>query len=132
MNQFDNDLYTGSPHSTGSRDGTFNGSADRSLQNSASTRTDPRQRPAIGWSTSFLGAMDRAARVLNVALPAGATDEVEIGLCVRGGEVFLLGRHNVSLPGLKSEIAWSLIDAAHRISDAQAVRRNIIVEINLV
>jgi lipoyl-dependent peroxiredoxin len=132
MTQFDNGLYSGNLQTVGRRDGAFSASDGLSTTGSAGTGANPRRRLTAGWSDSFIGAMARAAGELKIALPAGAADDVEIDLCFRGGELFLLGRHNVSLPGLGSEIAWTLIDAAHQISDAQAAGRNIIVEINLV
>jgi osmotically inducible protein OsmC len=126
MTQFDNSVYIGSINTISRR--VLNGSDGLSEP----SRSNPRQGLAAGWSDAFIDAMARAARRLNVALPAGTSDEVEIDLVFRGGAFFLRGRHNVSLPGLERDVARAVIDVAHQTASDTTATRNIIVEINLI
>lgn len=95
--------------------------------------TNPEQLFAAGWAACFEGAMSRAARDMAVALPARATIDSEVDLR-SGTEGFsLAARLNVSLPGLDTTVARTIIDAAHRSCPySQATRGNIEVEINLI
>jgi osmotically inducible protein OsmC len=131
-------LYTGKTHTTGGREGqsqSSDGRLDIKLSSPGSTGkgTNPEQLFAAGWSACFIGAMGRAAGTQKVALPAGLSVDAEVDLGTAGDAFFLQARLNVSLPGLDSETARSIVDAAHQLCPySKATRGNIGVTINLV
>ena len=132
-------LYTAQTHTTGGRDGGSSKSSDGhldialSVPGTSGNGTNPEQLFAAGWSACFIGAMKIAAGMMKVRFPAdGAVDaEVDLGLTV---DAFSLqARLNVSLPGLDSEVAKALVDAAHQTCPySKATRGNINVEITLI
>jgi len=131
-------LYTGKTHTTGGREGQSQSSDGRldiklSSPGSAGKGTNPEQLFAAGWSACFIGAMGRAAATQKVGLPAGLAVDAEVDLGTAGDAYFLQARLNVSLPGLDSATARSIVDAAHQLCPySKLTRGNINVEINLV
>ena len=74
-----------------------------------------------------------AARKMKMTLPAGTAIDAEVDLCNTDGAYFLQARLNVNLPGLESELAQALVDAAHQMwLYSKATRGNIDVTINVV
>lgn len=130
-------LYTGKVHVTGGRDGAAR-SEDGRLDIKLSTPggpgagTNPEQLLAAGWSACFQGAMAIAAHQQGVILDGVAID-AEIDLNTDGTGYFLAARLNISVPGVESEIARGLIEAAHRTCPySKALEGNIDVAFNLV
>ncbi|MDB5454824.1 MAG: peroxiredoxin, Ohr subfamily [Caulobacter sp.] len=131
-------LYTGKTHTTGGRDGQSR-SADGRLDIKLSSPggpgagANPEQLLAAGWSACFIGAMGLAAGQLKIALPVDLAVDAEVDLVNSDGAYFLQARLNVSLPGLATEVARALTDAAHQTCPySKATRGNIDVVINLV
>lgn len=137
MNTLDKVLYTGKTHTTGGREGhsrSDDGQLDIALSPPGSGRpgSNPEQLFAAGWSACFEGAMGLAARKLRIALPAGTAIDAEVDLGMAGEGYQLQARLNVTLPGLDSQQAQSLIDEAHRTCPySKATRGNIDVQIRL-
>lgn len=130
-------LYTGKTHTTGGRDGeakSSDGRLDIKLSSpAAGAGTNPEQLFAAGWSACFIGAMGIAAAKMKVTLPADLAVDAEVDLGTAGTGYFLQARLNVSLPGLDTDIAQALADAAHQTCPySKATRGNIDVIINLV
>lgn len=138
MNTLDKVLYTGKTHTTGGREGhsrSDDGQLDIALSPPGSGRpgSNPEQLFAAGWSACFEGAMGIAARKLRIALPAGTAIDAEVDLGMVGDGYQLQARLNVTLPGLDSQQAQSLIDEAHRTCPySKSTRGNIDVQIRLV
>ncbi len=131
-------LYTAKTHTTGGREHGVARSSDGHLDITLSTPgtggsgTNPEQLFAAGWSACFEGAMGIAARRMRVDLPADAAIDAEVDLCSEEGAYSLQARLNVSLPGLKPEVAQSLTDAAHQTCPySKAIRGNVNVVINV-
>ena len=131
-------LYTAKVRTTGGREGLSRSSDGRldlrlTPHGGKGDGTNPEQLFAAGWAACFEGAMSRAARDMNVALPARVAIEAEVDLRSDAEGFSLAARLNVSLPGLDAAIARTLIDIAHRTCPyCKAVRGNIEVEVNLV
>jgi Ohr subfamily peroxiredoxin len=139
MTQLEKVLYTGKTHTTsGGRDGTSRSSDGRldiklSSPGTAGTGTNPEQLFAAGWSACFIGAMGLAAARMKVVLPVDLAVDTEIDLRTADGAYFLKARLNVSLPGVKHDVAQALVDAAHDTCPySKATRGNIDVTINIV
>jgi lipoyl-dependent peroxiredoxin len=139
MTQLKKVVYTAKVHTTGGRDGGASRSSDgrldikHSIPGTPGTGTNPEQLFAAGWSACFEGAMGLAARKMKIALPADMAIDAEVDLCLTDGAYSLQARLNVSLPGLKREVAQALADAAHQTCPySRATRGNIDVAINLV
>jgi osmotically inducible protein OsmC len=132
-------LYTAKTHTTGGRENGASRSSDGRLDvklstpGSARIGTNPEQLFAAGWSACFEGAMGLAARKMKIPLPADASIDAEVDLCLTDGAHFLQARLNVSLPGLERDVAQALTEAAHQTCPySKAVRGNVNVEVNLV
>jgi Ohr subfamily peroxiredoxin len=131
MPNIENVLYTGKTHTTGGRDGAARSSDGRldvrlSPPGSAVEGTNPEQLFAAGWSACFIGAMRRAARTLQIELPANLAVDAEVDLGTAGEEYFLQARLLVSLPGLAVDIAQAVVQAAHQLCPySKATRGNI-------
>lgn len=138
MTKIDNILYTGKTHTTGGRDG-FARSDDAQLEvrlsppGSGKPGTNPEQLFAAGWSACFIGAMTKAAGKRQVRLPADTAVDAEVDLGTVDGAFFLQARLAVSLPGLDSELAQSIVDDAHQTCPySKATRGNIDVVLTVV
>lgn len=132
-------LYTAKTHTTGGRQNGASRSSDGHLDIKLSTPgttgggTNPEQLFAAGWSACFEGAMGVEARKMQVTLPPDLTIDAEVDLGTTGGAYFLQARLNVSLPGVKREVAQALVDAAHQTCPySKATRGNIEVQISVV
>lgn len=138
MHSLDTVLYTGKTHVVGGREGharSDDGQLDVALSPPGSGRpgTNPEQLFAAGWSACFEGAMKKAARGLQIALPAGTAIDAEIDLGLAGEDFQLQARLTVSLPGLPREQAQALVEQAHRTCPySRATRGNIGVRIDVV
>lgn len=137
MSKIEKVLYTGKTHTTGGRDGAAQSDDGRldiklSPPGSHGTGTNPEQLFAAGWSACFIGAMGRAAKEKNVALPAGTAVDAEVDLGTGDGGFLLQARLKVSLPNLPRDVAQDLIDAAHQICPYSKMSRgNIEVSVAL-
>ena len=138
MTRIENVLYTGKTHTTGGRDGAARSSDGRldiklSRPGSEGAGTNPEQLFGAGWSACFIGAMNGAARALNVVLPVDTSVDAEIDLGTTDGAYFLGARLYVNLPGLPRDVAQALVDRAHQTCPySKATRGNINVEITLI
>lgn len=138
MNPSDKVLYTGKTHTTGGRDGTSRSSDDRldvqlSAPGSSLPGTNPEQLLAAGWSACFIGAMRRAAQKMKIELPRDVSVDAEIDLVTNDDSFFLQARLRVSLPGIDTEVAQAVADAAHQLCPySKATRGNIDVVITAV
>jgi lipoyl-dependent peroxiredoxin len=132
--------YTAKTHTSGGRRGGVSHSDDGRLEVKFSapglpgTGTNPEQLFAAGWSACFISAMGLVADKMKVQLPADAAIDAEIDLCNSGDVYFLRARLNVSLPGLKREVAQNIVDATHEATCAysNATRGNIDVTVKVV
>lgn len=138
MTQIENVLYTAKTHTTGGREGAARSSDGRlditlTPPGGAGAGTNPEQLFAAGWSACFIGAMGKAARALNVTLPAGTSVDAEVDLGTTDSAYFLQARLNVSLPGLARDVAQAVVDKAHQTCPySKATRGNIDVAIAIV
>jgi Ohr subfamily peroxiredoxin len=132
-------LYTAKVRTAGGRDHGMARSSDGYLDVRLSTPgaggsgTNPEQLLAAGWSACFESAMGLAARKKKIALPADLAIDAEVDLKLADSGYFLRARLNVSLPGVKRDVAQALVDEAHEICPySKATRGNVDVAINLV
>ena len=138
MTQLETVLYTAKTHTTGGRDGASrsnDGRLDIKLATSgtAGAGTNPEQLFAAGWSACFLSAITIAASKMKIAVPADAVIDAEVDLGTTHGIFGLAARLNVSLPGMETQAAQALADAAHQVCPySHATRGNIDVTINVV
>lgn len=139
MTKLDKVLYTGKTHtSSGGRSGTARSSDGRldialSPPGANGTGTNPEQLFAAGWSACFIGALGLAAGNLKVTLPADLSVDAEVDLGTGAGGYLLQARLNVHIPGVATELAQALVDAAHQTCPySKATRGNIGVTITLV
>lgn len=137
MASIDTVLYTGKTRTSGGRDGasrSSDGALDVRLSRpgAGDGGTNPEQLFAAGWSACFIGAMGRAARALQIELPADTSVDAEVDLGASGDAFLLQARLNVSLPGLSRGAAEAVIEAADQLCPySKAVRGNIAVELTL-
>lgn len=139
MPRSENLLYTAKVRTTGGRENGTSRSSDGRLDirlstpGTAGTGTNPEQLFAAGWSACFEGAMGLAARKMKITLPADLAIDAEVDLNLADGAYFLRVRLDVSVPGLKREVAQALVDSAHQTCPySKATRGNIDVAITLV
>ena len=139
MSHLNKVLYTAKTHTTGGREGasrTDDGRLDIKLSpptNTSETGTNPEQLFAAGWSACFLSAIKIAASKMKIAVPADAVIDAEVDLGTTHGIFGLAARLNVSLPGMETQAAQALADAAHQVCPySHATRGNIDVTINVV
>jgi len=131
-------IYTARTHTTGGRDGQSRSSDGRlvvrlSSPGASGNGTNPEQLFAAGWSACFEGAMALVARQMKVALPPDVAIDAEVDLCLADGEYSLQARLDVSIPGVASDVAKAIVDAAERTCPySKAIRANVPVSINLV
>ena len=131
-------LYTASTHTTGGRTGesrSSDGKLDIILSTPGSTGagTNPEQLFAAGWSACFIGAMGKVAANLKVALPTGHYVSTEVDLISGDDGYSLEARLNISLSGLDTETAKSIIDGASQTCPySKAIKGNIKTQYNLI
>jgi osmotically inducible protein OsmC len=137
MSKIEKVLYTGKTYTIGGRDGSAKSNDARldiklSPPGSQGAGTNPEQLFAAGWSACFIGAIGRAARENDVALPAGVAVDAEVDLGTGAGGFFLQARLSVSLPGLPRDVAQELLESAHQICPYSKMSRgNIDVSLSL-
>lgn len=130
-------LYTTKVHITGGREGNATSNDGRlnialSTPGGPGAGTNPEQLFAAGWSACFIGAMRHNASSLKIGLPADLAVDAEVDLGTGDGGFYLQARLNVSLPGLTTEQAKTVVEAAHQTCPySKATRGNINVEINV-
>src|SRR5579862_5009920 len=113
-------LYTAKAQTTGGRDGGSSRSSDGRLEVKLSIPggpgigTNPEQLFAAGWSACFLGPIKHVAANMKVKLPADVAIDPEVDLWTGSDGYFLKARLNVSLPGLKREVAQAILGGAHQ------------------
>lgn len=137
--QFQKALYTGKTHTTGGRAHGVARSSDGQLEvklatpGSSNFGTNPEQLFAAGWSACFEGAMQSAARAMQVRLSPETAIDAEVDLCNIDGEYFLQARLNITIPGVERQVAQAIVDSAHQTCPySKAIRGNVPVTINLV
>ena len=124
MSRIDKVLYTGKTRTFGGRSGV-----SRSSDGRLDVKLSP---PGAGWSACFAGAMGLAARKRRIALPDDLSVDAEVDLGIAGEAYFLQARLNVSLPGVRRDIAQLLVDEAHQNCPySKLTRGNIDVVVNL-
>lgn len=137
MTQQARTIYTAKVRTLGGRDGLSRSADGRldvrlSLPGSSGRGTNPEQLFAAGWSACFEGAMQLAARRMNIALPAGVAIDAEIDLNTAGDAYFLGARLKVFLPGVERSVGQAIVDAAHQTCPySRATRGHIDVALSL-
>ena len=97
--------------------------------------TNPEQLFGAGYAACFNSAMAYAASLENITYKdSQVTAEVKLCSFEDVNEGFRLAvTLHISLPELEDQIAWKLIDIAHRICPySNAVRNNIDVKLELI
>jgi osmotically inducible protein OsmC len=132
-------LHTANTKTTGGRERGASRSSDGLLDIRLSTPGTPRigtcpeQLFAAAWSASLESAIELATDQRQIVFPGGPTIEAEIDLFLADGAYFLRARLNVSLPGIKREIAQALVDEAQLTCPySKATRGNIDVAYTLL
>lgn len=137
MQAIDKVLYTGKTHTVGGREGRASSDDGQlaivlSPPGSGRPGSNPEQLFAAGWSACFLGAMGKAARKLQLALPPDTAIDAEVDLGMVGDDFQLQARLTVSVPGLDTAQAQALVEQAHRTCPySKATRGNIDVRISV-
>jgi osmotically inducible protein OsmC len=138
MNELEKVLYTAKAHTTGGREGGSSRSSDGRLDIRLSSPgtpgegTNPEQLLAAGWSACFLSAIKLIGAKKKIALPNDLAIDAEVDLGVIQGAYRLGARLNVTLPGIDSDTARSLVDGASKICPYSLVTSgNIHVEYNV-
>jgi lipoyl-dependent peroxiredoxin len=114
-------LYTAKTLTIGGRQGHSQSSDSRldvklSPPGSKNEGTNPEQLFAAAWSACFTGAMARAAKELDITIPADTSVAAEIDLVNNPEDgYFIQGRLNAHLPGLDLGLAQSIVDRAHQL-----------------
>jgi Ohr subfamily peroxiredoxin len=132
-------LYTARTHTIGGREKGAARSSDGRLDVKLSVPggpglgTNPEQLLAAGWSACFESAMALAARNQNVTLPASLAIDAEVDLNLGDDGYSLSVRLDVTLPGLDSTLAATLLESAHAACPySKATRGNVAVALRLV
>lgn len=131
-------LYTAVTHTTDGRTGKSRSSdnqLDIILSTPGSNRpgTNPEQLFAAGWSACFIGAMGTAAANLKVTIPTDHYVNTEVDLVLSEEGYSLQARLSISLPGMDSSVAKSIIEIAKEICPySKAIRGNVKVDYNLI
>jgi len=139
MSHHEKVVYTAKTHTTEGRENGASHSSDGrldvrlSIPGSARVGTNPEQSFAAGWSACFESAIAIAARERKITLPADVAIDAEVDLNLGDSGYFLRARLNVSMPGIKPDVAQTLVDEAHRICPySKATRGNIDAVINVL
>jgi lipoyl-dependent peroxiredoxin len=135
-------LYETSARATGGRDGhtqTLDGSLDlklttpKELGGPGGAGNNPEQLFAAGYAACFLNAMKFIALKGRSTFPADASVTATIGIGPNDDGGFGLAiALSVSLPGLPTEDARTLMEQAHKVCPySNATRNNIDVQLSL-
>lgn len=135
-------LYRAKAKATGGRDGravSSDGVLDvalttpKELGGAGGHGTNPEQLFAAGYSACFLGALKFVAAREKIAFPGDASIEGEVGIGPLPHGFGIEVELRISLPGMESEQAQSLIDKAHIVCPySNATRGNIHVKLTRV
>ncbi|MBB3317752.1 Ohr subfamily peroxiredoxin [Rhizobium sp. BK181] len=126
-------LFTGKTHNTNGRDGgarSSDGHLDIKMK-----QPHPAAENLFGaaWSACYMGAIEYAASLKHIKLPAGVAVDAEIDLNLEEGSYFLSARLNVSVPGIDPAVANELLDDAHNICPySKATHGNVDVVTTLI
>ena len=137
MNRPEKVIYTATVHTTGGRIGSSrsdDGRLDVKLTRpgTAGAGTNPEQLFAAGWSACYQSAMELVARRMKIALPADFAVDAEVDLGPNGAGYDVAVRLNVSLPGIATDVAQSLIETTHEVCPySLATRGNIEVKLSV-
>jgi len=126
-------LFTGKTHNTNGRDGGAR-SSDGHLDVKM-TQPHPAAENLFGaaWSACYMGAIEYAASLKHIKLPAGVAVDAEIDLNLEEGSYFLSARLNVSVPGVDPAVATELLHDAHNICPySKATHGNVDVVTTLI
>ena len=126
-------LFTGKTHNTNGRDGGAR-SSDGHLDIKM-TQPHPAAENLFGaaWSACYMGAIEYAASLKHIKLPAGVAVDAEIDLNLEEGSYFLSARLNVSVPGIDPIVATELLHEAHNICPySKATHGNVDVVTTLI
>jgi len=138
-----NVLYTTQATAIGGRDGratTKDGSLDvklttpKELGGPGGPGNNPEQLFAAGYAACFIGAMKFVSSQGGPKFPqdASVTASVGIGPSSEGGFGLVVGL-SVSLPGLSSSSANSLVEKAHQVCPySNATRNNVDVKLEVI
>lgn len=136
-------LYKTSASATGGREGNARSKDDRlvvalstpkELGGDGGPGTNPEQLFAAGYSACFLGALKAVARQAKLQIPADATITATVGIGPRSeGGFGITADLAIHLPGLASDDARRLVDAAHQTCPySNALRNNVDVGLSIV
>lgn len=121
MNQLEKVLYTAKVHTAGGRDGGAARSSDARLDvrlsnpGGSGSGTNPEQLLAAGWSACFLSAIKLIGGKQRISLPTDIVIDTEVDLGLIQGAHRLAARLNVTIPGVDTETAHSLVETASKI-----------------
>jgi Ohr subfamily peroxiredoxin len=88
---------------------------------------------AGAWSACYITSLGVAASLKKVALPAGASVDVQVDDGQTGTGWFLGARFSVRLPGLSRDVAEAIVHSAHQICPySKAVNGNMEVAVEVV
>ncbi|MDX1570352.1 MAG: organic hydroperoxide resistance protein [Xanthomonadales bacterium] len=128
---------------TGGRDGraaTEDGSFEvklstpKELGGDGGSGNNPEQLFAAGYSACFLGAMKFVAGQKKIAIPSDTRVSATVGIGPRAAGGFgITADLEISLPGMDSEKAEALVEAAHQVCPySNATRDNVDVGLKVV
>ena len=126
-------IFTGKTHNTNGRDGgtrSSDGQLDIRFK-----QPHPAAEHLFGaaWSACYMGAIEYAASLKHIKLPAGVAVDAEIDLNLEEGSYFLSARLNVSVPGIDPAVATELLHEAHNICPySKATHGNVDVVTTLI
>lgn len=109
-------------------------STPRELGGAGGEGANPEQLFAAGYSACFIGAMKAVAPSLKLRVPAETTARAVVGIGPRSeGGFGITADLEISLPGLSSEDARRLVEAAHQVCPySNATRGNVDVGLTVV
>lgn len=100
--------------------------------NAIVTHPTAEQLFAGAWSACYSGALNLAASLKKIPLPADTSVDIEVDVGQTGPGWFLGARFDVRLPGLAQDVAEALVHSAHQICPySKAVKGNIDVAVNV-
>jgi Ohr subfamily peroxiredoxin len=139
MTKLEKVLYTAKAHTTGGRANGTSRTSDGQLEvklippGVPGKGTNPEQLFAVGWSACFLSAIKNVAHAKKIKLPDDVAIDIEVDLGLSNGLHGLAARFNVILPGLDTEVAREVAEAAHHTCPySLATRGNIEVATNVL
>jgi osmotically inducible protein OsmC len=134
-------LYTAQATAVGGRDGKSESSDGRlsvklsvpkGLGGDDGPGTNPEQLFAAGYSACFLGALKHVAGKKKVTLPADVKVSADVGIGPIPTGFSIQVALKVALPGMDSQAAKELVDAAHIVCPySNATRNNIDVTLSV-